>query len=314
MNRTAKCIKMLRLLHRRSRMSREQLADYLETNPRNIIEFREELEEAGYTILSHTGKYGGYELDKGANLLPQPSLTQEEATVINEGVEFLRENKEFANIKEFELAFSKFNVYRKSNDVDVAIYQRFPLAMAKDEIQNRLNILKKAIKDKKKVMILYTSKENEDHVHIIHPYKIYLYADSWFVLAQKENEEKKDLVLYYKVNRIKEMTILPNVFRIPEYYKESDYLDDFGMKKNGDWIRIKLLMSNNANIMIGERIYGRNQVVEKIDQNSSIMTATMQDKELLSFILSWGSNCKVLEPAELVERVKDEIKKTQEIY
>ena len=73
MNRTALCIRMLQLLKTLGRMQITELAQALETNPRNVREFRRELETAGYVIRQTRGRYGGYELD-GEVLLPALAL------------------------------------------------------------------------------------------------------------------------------------------------------------------------------------------------------------------------------------------------
>ena len=57
MKRCAACIRMLQLLRSRGFMTREELARELDTNVRNILEYRKELEEAGYVIEGTTGKY-----------------------------------------------------------------------------------------------------------------------------------------------------------------------------------------------------------------------------------------------------------------
>ena len=48
--------------------------DLLETNKRNIIEYKKELECAGYYINTIRGRYGGYSLDK-TKLMPIMHLT-----------------------------------------------------------------------------------------------------------------------------------------------------------------------------------------------------------------------------------------------
>ena len=58
MKRCAACIRMLQLLRSSGFMTREQLAAELDTNVRNILEYRKELEEACYVIEGTTGKYG----------------------------------------------------------------------------------------------------------------------------------------------------------------------------------------------------------------------------------------------------------------
>lgn len=58
MNRAALCIKMLKILKSRDIVSTAELAELLKTNPRNIREFRKELEAAGYHIEEKRGRYG----------------------------------------------------------------------------------------------------------------------------------------------------------------------------------------------------------------------------------------------------------------
>ena len=64
MNRTAKCIEMLMYLSEDTEVYKKtaEVADYLQTNPRNIREFKKELECAGFIIEEKKGRYGGYRL------------------------------------------------------------------------------------------------------------------------------------------------------------------------------------------------------------------------------------------------------------
>lgn len=62
MNRTGKCIKMLMLLKKNEKMSSKDLSLALNTNPRNIREYRKELEEAGFEFQIIPGHNGGYQL------------------------------------------------------------------------------------------------------------------------------------------------------------------------------------------------------------------------------------------------------------
>ena len=84
LNRTALTIRMLMILKARAiqePISTEKLAALLETNPRNIREYRKELETAGFTIEHKKGPYGGYLLEKSA-LFPVPKLTRYETLAL----------------------------------------------------------------------------------------------------------------------------------------------------------------------------------------------------------------------------------------
>ncbi len=80
MGKTALCIRMLELLNIGRIFKVTELASLLETNPRNIIEYKRELEETGYYISSIPGRYGGYKLDSNT-LIPVLHLNNEEKSL-----------------------------------------------------------------------------------------------------------------------------------------------------------------------------------------------------------------------------------------
>ena len=68
-------------------------------------------------------------------------------------------------------------------------------------------------------------------------------------------------------------------------------------------------------MLVKERIYGKNQTVEAVDQNTSILSVEMQNKEdILVFVLGFGANCEVLEPEWLREKVLSEAQAIDGIY
>ena len=101
MNRAALCIKMLKILKSRDIVSTAELAELLKTNPRNIREFRKELEAAGYHIEEKKGRYGGYYLDD-RDLIQIPKLTKEQLQVLAHARQFIKAHAEFAEGDQFE--------------------------------------------------------------------------------------------------------------------------------------------------------------------------------------------------------------------
>ncbi len=302
MNRTALCIKMLQILSVRNIVSIAELAERLETNPRNIPEFKKELEVAGYAINSTAGRYGGYSLDMGESLIT-PNLTSQEIAVLKNGVEYLSARNDFMEKTNFESAIGKIALSKQNDDnaQEYTIINRFPLAMSESELKNRYTAIEKCVGCKQKIKIEYLSLNGTFKERIIHPYKVFMYNNAWFVIAFDENRNE---VLYFKINRIEKFKVLSDFFRVPYSFNERDYLDEFGMKQNGEWHEIKLKLSNQYAVLVKERIYGKDQTVEEIDEKTTILTCKMQNKaEILKFVMGYGSNCKVLEPDWLKEMV-----------
>ncbi|CDE26465.1 predicted transcriptional regulator [Clostridium sp. CAG:307] len=302
----AQAIKMMNYLASVKKASREELANLLETNVRNITEYRKELINAGYDIGYLRGIGGGYFLD-GDNILPNPRLKESEKKALLEASSYLNARYDFLNKNEFNVALGKvLNSSYVNKDIDSPmIIDRFPLVMKDDEIKYRYDMISKALFNKNKIRISYLSTKNRISEHILHPYKIYMYNLAWYVLAF--NETIND-VGYFKLNRIKEIELLKEKYYISKTFNEADYLDQYGMKNNGEYIPVSIEVSSPYAALVKERIYGKNQQIISVDANTTILKCEMQNlASIVSFILGFGSKAKVLEPQEVKDAVKKEL-------
>ena len=94
--------------------------------------------------------------------------------------------------------------------------------------------------------------------HIIHPYKLFVYNGNWFVIAY--NETVNDIG-YFKLNRINNLYLTRSHFTVLKTYVEGDYLDGYGMVKNGEYYHVELELTN-LNTVMKERIYGKRKFME----------------------------------------------------
>ena len=296
------CIQMLQILNSGRVYKASELADLLETNPRNIIEYKKELEEAGYYIISIPGKFGGYQLDKTA-IMPSLKFTEDEKKAISDGAGYLEARNDFLLKKDFQTAMSKVYSSMRYNEpqVEPLVVSRFPLSMSSEELEARYKAVERCIKKNYEMIIDYTSLVDEQLQRRIQPYKLYSYNNAWYFIGY--DVEKADF-FYYKLNRVKKYTETSKKFSRRFYYTESDYLDLFGMKQNGEWYPIKLKISDFYAIIVKEHIYGKNQTIEELQGGSVILSCEMQNKDRIeSFALSMGKYCEVLEPEWLRESI-----------
>ena len=121
MNRSSLCIKMLQILNAHDFVTTKELAERLETNPRNIIEFKKELEVAGYEIESVKGRYGGYRLlDKAS--LPKIRLSEEEKQAMNSAYSYLKNHGDFLMMNDYTRAYEKIKSSLTFNSDQSDIY------------------------------------------------------------------------------------------------------------------------------------------------------------------------------------------------
>ena len=311
MGKTALCIKMLQILNSGKLYKISELASMLETNPRNIIEYRNELEEAGYIIISTPGKYGGYKLDM-TSVIPSIKLSEGEKGALAEGSGYILSRNDFMHKDDFRSAMAKiYSSLKHETEDDPTLFSRFPLAMPLEELQSRYDAIKDCIPQSERgkskvILITYKSLSGEEKERRIHPYKLFMYNNAWFVLAF---DEPSGEIRYFKLNRITAFMRTNDTFRKLLSFNESDYLDDFGMKNNGEWYEIKLKLTGNYATLVEERIYGKNQTVEQTP-DGAVLTVSMQNKENIKvFVLGFGEHCKVLSPAWLQEEIRKTIAK-----
>ncbi len=311
MGKTSASIKLIQILSANNDfVSADDLAIMLDTNKRNIREYVAEVEEAGYIIESKRGVTGGYRM-LSKSTLPSPKLTKEETKAIKDSYEFLRDH-DYELLDDFSNATQKFlsSKDEDANELSKYIFEKYPLSMDKKNLMDRYQTLSQAIEDQYQCDITYNSVNNKLQQHTIQPYKLFYYNGGWFVLAY---EPIKNDFVYFKLNRMVQVYKTKTHFTKMDFDLD-DYLDEFGLKKNGDYYPVELAF-NGINIYIEERTYGKNQQLEIVDDNNIILRCEMQNKDMIkSFVLSFGSRCKVLSPDWLKESVQEELLKLMDIY
>lgn len=315
MSKTSQCVKLLRILYSRKQpINITELAGDLETNPRNIPEYVKELRLIGFDIEPVHGKYGGYVLNRDG-IFPAIRLSDAEREAFMTGFEYLLARNDFMEIEDYKKAMQKVAsaiVNRDSILDETMLAHRFPLAMPQEELEKRYFAMQQGILNKTVIEIEYVSQKNEVTRRIIHPYKLFMYNNAWFILAF---DESKGAILYFKLNRIRDFVAQHRKFVQLLTYKESDYLDEYGMKNNGEWYPIKLKLTSNYAMLVKERIYGKDQTIEEADDKTTILSVKMQNKEsILVFVLGFGECCEVLEPDWLKQSVIETLDKIKEKY
>ena len=328
MFRTALCIKMLMILFTRDVVSIKELAKELDTNQRNIPEFRKELEVAGYMIETVSGRYGGYRLNK-ANFFPTVRLTDAEKKAMVDSFEYITKRGELPSMPIYKIAMEKMmaaNHYRTADNSELIMIPKYPFSMSEEELQEKYSAIFDALCKKHVMRISYRSNDNVVRERMIHPYKLYMYNNAWFTLAYCERAAD---LRYFKLNRITAFETTQRGFDYVYSYREGsewhEYLDGKSMKKVRDWsedlggadasMRVKLRLSGRPAMYVKEYLYGEEQTVTEIDKDTTILEFTAQYKyNMLQLVLGFGADCEVLEPEWLKAEVLSQIERISKLY
>lgn len=317
MSKTTNCIKMLELLYGKEVVSKQELAEVLQTNSRNIVEYKRELEKAGYIINVTRGIYGGYKLVRDKDFHSR-NLNESDRAVLREANVFLSQNREFIHSKELMSAVGKVLSDATLHDEikDKISIERFPLLMSKEEIALRYTILEEAIDSHNKVLITYNNLNGDSNKkYIFHPYEFFIYDDAWYTLGYVEFKYKDKTTIskdpiYLKLNRIVELEKMNEKFSPFNNFDKLKYIDKNGMSRIGEKYHLKLLLKDQTAVLASERKFSEDQVITRIDSNHILLECDMRNESrILSFINYFGSNCIILEPEYIRNLVKEENRK-----
>ncbi len=199
MSKISNVITMLELLSTGKKYSIKELSERLEVSARMIRTYKNELEIAGIYIDSIRGQYGGY-IFKRDRMLPSRNFSKYDIDLLRNAYELIKDNDKFKLNSEYLNLIDKVNGIYKSSKKKT---NNEILKNSNDK--EKYNILNKAIKEKKKVLINFLSASGETKERIIHPCDMFLYGDSWYVSAFCELRSE---IRHFRLERILEYKLL----------------------------------------------------------------------------------------------------------
>ena len=308
MHRTSNVIKMLQFLRARGVVKKEEIAEHLGVNVRNISEYRKELEQAGYKISSIPGKEGGYSLDQRA-LLPTIDLTDAEAMAITLVHRQYRQLSQPTMIREFESAMQKILQFR-GDQKEFHIVEGVRYKISNREIEDLFFVIQNAILSKVKLEIDYRTRKDASTIRVVHPYEVFQYRSMWYVIVKSEASGN---IFTLKFNRINKVKILNTKFDEVAPYNLSDYVNEFGPAI--EEVRVKLLLTGSAAFYAPEYVYGYHQVITQLPYEEVILEVTLASHlQAKHLVMNFGSHCKVIEPEWLIDEILEEAKVVQAHY
>jgi predicted DNA-binding transcriptional regulator YafY len=299
---------MLQFLKARGISKKEEIAEYLGVNVRNISEYRKELEQAGYKITSIPGKEGGYVLEQ-KGLLPTIDLTDAEAMAITLVHRQYRQLSQPTLLKEFESAMQKILQFRHDQR-EFHIVEGVRYNISSKEIEDLFFIIQHAINSKVKLEIDYRTKSDSSTVRTVHPYEVFQYRSMWYVIVKSEVSGN---IFVLKFNRINKVKTLNEYYDDIKPYNIDDFVNEFGPVI--EEVRVKLVLKGSAAFYAPEYVYGFNQVITNLPNDEILIEVTLASHlQAKHLALNFGAECEVIEPEWLAQQVNEEAKEVVKTY
>ena len=219
----------------------------------------------------------------------------------------------FKNIMEkvSEMLPNQVNVNTSFLNEDISFISD-PLPKIESEV---FETIFKSIKLKQTIEFEYRSVAKTDYSNKkIDCYKVICQKGNWYVLGLSHN---KNEVRIYALSRMQNVNLIEETFEIPQDFDLNNYVDlSFGIWNNKEEpVEYELLFDSEINTYVLEREWHTNQTVEQNADGSVLLKfKSNQKQQVLSWVLSFGEAVKVLNPPELIEKVKEEIKESLKKY
>lgn len=199
MGKIGNVITMMELLSTGRKYSTSELSKKLEVSERMIRIYKEELEKAGIFIDTIMGPYGGYVLNQSIRL-PLRKFNTKDHLILNKYIETEKNVKKKNELLLLQDKIRGIYVGSKKEEKELNL---------KEETLSKYNLLTRAIKEKRKVKILYYSYNKGENERVIVPIEMFLFQDGWYVAAFCEL--RKDM-RHFELKRIIKYDLLDEIY------------------------------------------------------------------------------------------------------
>jgi len=317
-NRVSKALRMLEILGTGRKYKKEDLANMLATNPRNINEYKNDLEEAGYRIETKNGKNGGYILDTKYNM-PMLDFTEAEKTALIRSNEYLKKT-DFILKNDFNNAILKLESQMSGHELKSEYVLADTRPVDFDLVQVFYKTISAAIERSRMISMDYHSIKSGLKQVVVHPYELVLSNGFWYLLGRDNidrNENNKIKIKMYKLSskRMSNLKILEDKpFLMDEDYNVKNYIGTKAVIKS-ERVEIELEARGVTAISLSEKIVGINPSYEWKDNDTLLLKTTIEGAaSALNFVMSLGCNATLLKPQYLIDEVEKNVQEMMEMY
>ena len=308
-NVATRLLSLILLLQSRPSWKASELAAELNVSERTVHRYMVMLEEMGIPIYSERGPYGGFSLVRGYKL-PPLIFTAEEATVLYMGANLVREVWGQTYEDAVTAATAKLdNVLPDDLRQEVAQAQESLVVggLARRDYrpwEPTIHMLRQCIGNRRCVHLLYRGlARREDTDRVVEPYALTFQWGLWYLVGFCRL--RQDLRTF-RVDRIQHAESSGDTFDVPDDFSVREYL--------ARWMRFEPVHTVVVRLQAAAASDARERHghwMEIAGETDGSVTARFGAANLdwaTGWVLGYGASARVLEPPELIARVRQAAK------
>ncbi len=199
-------------------------------------------------------------------------------------------------------------------DLDASIAFRAPEALPPDT--KIFQVVSEAVKLSK--MLTFDYKKLESNIYEprrLEPYQVLCFRNQWYCIG---HDLDRDAMRTFVLFRMKKPHLGVEGFRKPlNFSAQKHFKNSFGIFSGSDGKPQKVLMRFDSTTAqhIRERVWHVSQEIQELSNGELELSVTVNSfVEIEAWIMSWGDHVQVLEPKELVNRLRDRARRMLSKY
>ena len=306
MNRTDRLLAIVLELQASGWQRAEDLAARFEITKRTVYRDMQALSEAGVPVVAVPGQ--GYSLAPGY-FLPPLAFTLDEATMLLLGADFVAQNFDAQYRAAVQAASRKIEaVLPEARRAQVQAFQRAIRFIAggtgegaAPQEQRWLPAVRRAILEQRTVRFQYHARgsgDSTERARQADPYGLANVGGAWYLVGF---DHLRHALRHFRLERMEGLTLLDKTFQRPAGFSIT-----LGERPDDRPIVVKALFASSAARWVQEdRSFFA--VAEEQRPDGLLVTFRLrQERDLLQWLLGWGAQVQVLEPASLREQIARE--------
>src|SRR5919109_131151 len=176
------------------------------------------------------------------------------------------------------------------------------------QYKNTIDLITRAIDKTRTAQIRYFSaSRNSTGRREVDPYRLWYASGGLYLIAY--DHLRKD-VRMFAVERIRSMTFTDHPYQMPLGFNVEEYVQDALMIMRGRRVDVELLFSKKVAAWVKDKLWHASQeAVPMKDGRLRTILKVADTDELVGWILSFGSQVRVISPETLRTKVRDEAKR-----
>ncbi len=318
--RASRLVSLLLLLQSRGGQTAAELAQELEVSVRTIHRDVDALSASGVPIYADRGPHGGIRLVDGYRTRLTGMTADEAEALFLSGLPGPAAELGLGTV----VAAARLKVLA-SLPVELRarasrLVERFHLDAAAwyhaDEPVPLLGPLSEAVWESQRIQIAY-DRGDKTVDRVLEPLGLVLKAGVWYVIAGADGQPRT-----YRVSRVAKVTVLDERFERPATFDLAAFWTESSAAYERDTPRIEVVLRlagdrlSRLHGVIGDKPYDTIERIEEPDPDGWLRIRLKLDwpNEVVPQILAVGSECELLEPVELRERIAAQARRVAAHY